>query len=354
MSTANPANGDKPVKSTGATATRKDPKGPPDERFWERYSPHHEAPLSGVGSLLLHVLGIVAIVLIALGVARLDKGNRRIDISGVARAGGGGGSGNAVGPGAGTAETPAEDPGTQPMPMTPMPMVEPRDPVDIETAKTKEPETQPDIRPISSAEAKKALAQLDSSVRKKLMNFGNAGAGGGVGPGSDGGKDGGKGLGEGPGVGSGSGKISQREQRMMRWTMNFSTRSGGDYLQQLSGLGAFLAIPTPGTNPPEYKLIRDLTARPPRLLEEDLSQIKRVFWVDNKADSVRSISTALGLNMQIDHFVAFMPPDLEQKLVRLERAYRDRQEDQIDETIFGIRRSSTGFEPFVISQTARR
>src|SRR5438552_3130244 len=29
---------------------------PPEEKFWKRYSPHNEAPLSGVSSTLLHVL----------------------------------------------------------------------------------------------------------------------------------------------------------------------------------------------------------------------------------------------------------------------------------------------------------
>jgi len=29
---------------------------PPEERFWQHYSPHHEAPLAGVGSFTLHGL----------------------------------------------------------------------------------------------------------------------------------------------------------------------------------------------------------------------------------------------------------------------------------------------------------
>src|SRR5207248_1981324 len=35
---------------------------PPDERFWIRYSPHHEMPLSAIGSVLLHILLVVVIV----------------------------------------------------------------------------------------------------------------------------------------------------------------------------------------------------------------------------------------------------------------------------------------------------
>ena len=29
---------------------------PPDEQFWQHYSPHYEAPISGVSSLMVHVL----------------------------------------------------------------------------------------------------------------------------------------------------------------------------------------------------------------------------------------------------------------------------------------------------------
>ena len=31
---------------------------PPDEKFWKRYSPHNEAPLSGISSFALHLLAI--------------------------------------------------------------------------------------------------------------------------------------------------------------------------------------------------------------------------------------------------------------------------------------------------------
>jgi hypothetical protein len=37
-----------------------------DQRFWQRYSPRHEAPLSGLGSLTLHVGVAGALVLLGL------------------------------------------------------------------------------------------------------------------------------------------------------------------------------------------------------------------------------------------------------------------------------------------------
>jgi hypothetical protein len=39
---------------------------PPEERFWKRYSPHHEFPLSAVGSFALHFLGGGGLIAAAL------------------------------------------------------------------------------------------------------------------------------------------------------------------------------------------------------------------------------------------------------------------------------------------------
>src|SRR5439155_4446207 len=35
---------------------------PPEEQFWNRYSPHHEAPLSGVTSTILHLLALLLLL----------------------------------------------------------------------------------------------------------------------------------------------------------------------------------------------------------------------------------------------------------------------------------------------------
>ena len=58
-----------PEARMSATATPpKAPPGPiapPEEQFWEKYSPHYEFPLSGVGSVLMNV-GTLAVFLMAL------------------------------------------------------------------------------------------------------------------------------------------------------------------------------------------------------------------------------------------------------------------------------------------------
>src|SRR5262249_57664525 len=49
---------------------------PPEERFWKRYSPHHEAPLSGVVSFVLHgfVIGLMALAAVFLTQRREAEG----------------------------------------------------------------------------------------------------------------------------------------------------------------------------------------------------------------------------------------------------------------------------------------
>src|SRR5262245_26284523 len=50
MSTSTPVPADRP------------PVVPPEEQFWQRYSAHHEAPLSGVSSTVLHILVLLLIL----------------------------------------------------------------------------------------------------------------------------------------------------------------------------------------------------------------------------------------------------------------------------------------------------
>jgi hypothetical protein len=146
---------------------------------------------------------------------------------------------------------------------------------------------------------------------------------------------------------------------MLRWSMVFNTRTGEDYVRQLRGLGAVLAVPVkesplPKGPPPEYKLVRDLSRLPAQLLDEDLSQINRISWEDKDPRSVQEVMSALGLRLRPSHFKAFMPLKLETKLFELERDHRGLAEDQIEETKFRIVEKNGRFEPQVIEQTPRR
>src|SRR5205823_6124775 len=52
------------MSTTAPVSETRRPLVPPEEKFWQRYSAHNEAPLSGVSSSVLHIL----ILLLILGV----------------------------------------------------------------------------------------------------------------------------------------------------------------------------------------------------------------------------------------------------------------------------------------------
>src|SRR5262245_35551203 len=62
-----------------STAAKKNtPLQPPDERFWQRYSPHHELPLAGMTSVFVHglIVGGMALAGFLLLLARESESNR--------------------------------------------------------------------------------------------------------------------------------------------------------------------------------------------------------------------------------------------------------------------------------------
>jgi hypothetical protein len=190
------------------------------------------------------------------------------------------------------------------------------------------------------------FAKLNENARAKFQpgpapkGRGGSGSGGGQGDGT------GTGTGSGQGEGSGRGNLTQREKRMLRWTMKFDASNGPVYLRQLAGLGAILAIPVRENPEPEYQIVRDLEHKPAKLLAEDVTKIQRIYWVDNNPQSVRDIMTTLGLTNRPSHFVAFMPVELEDHLFEMEKkAAHGRTEDQIQETIFRVKRLGDRYVP---------
>jgi hypothetical protein len=349
------------VSATGKiNAPKAKPLIPPEEQFWQRYSPHHEAPLSGIGSFALHFL-IAGFLLVAGYLGWLSLGNRpkavETDTVSIDHGGGGRRSGTEDAPkDAGSSKevaamaspeenktppTSEQRPDLQPLPSEP-----------LQPPPTSD-DTQRFVRDQNSSLQK--YDNLDKSLQEALRlreSTGPAPKGQG-GAGTGGGEGSGTGKAEGSGIGDKNGKLSSREKRMLRWTMQFDTRSGQDYLRQLRGLGAILAIPKDRSGK-DFWIIRDLGSRPPPLLDEDVSTIQRIFWIDDKPHSVASIMRALGLNLTPDRFVAFMPEELEQKLFDLELRYRGLKEDDIEETIFQVRLLRDKYVPFVVRQSEKR
>src|SRR5438128_557310 len=55
---------------------------PPEEKFWQRYSPHNEAPLSGVTSTVIHVLaiGLLLLIVYAHSLMKIDDASRPLPV----------------------------------------------------------------------------------------------------------------------------------------------------------------------------------------------------------------------------------------------------------------------------------
>jgi hypothetical protein len=204
----------------------------------------------------------------------------------------------------------------------------------------------PSGRAINQAnEAVQSLSKLSKDVRSKLFN--NLGPGKGIkGSGSGGGKDSGKDVGEGQFQGAGKSKFSSTQKRMLRWVMRFNTLNGNDYRRQLAGLGAILAFPQPDGG---YMIYRDLRA-PAKGEVEDIASIKRIFWVDEKKDSIRSLAAAMEVPVPDGPIVAFFPEKLEAELLRKELNYRNKKEEDIKETHFKINVRGGNYIPEVVEQ----
>jgi hypothetical protein len=343
-----------PQKPAPAAPVKNEP-GPPDERFWVRYSPHHELPLSSVSSFSIHVL-IIGLLLLCAALPFFGRVVHEVPV-GAVRIGGGGGKPAGVEEGTGRGTRPPEEVGETETRTDPNPPAEAASRPDLRRLRS------PDFLVQFNEDARRffnqpnpppnlgKFASLDESIRKKIRPgpAGDASAGRG-GSGSRGGRGDGKGPGEGneSGPGKGSGSLTQREKRMLRWTMIFDTNNGPDYLAQLRGLGAILAVPV-NEEKREFKLVKRLTP-PAQLEDEDVAKINRIYWVDDKPESVRDLMAALGVKIRPSYFVAFMPLELENKLFEMEKAAATgRTEDDIRETKFKVVRKGDQYVPVFAS-----
>lgn len=329
---------------------------PPEEKFWQRYSPHHEAPVSGVTSVVVHLL----VILLLLGVVWLH-GKLKIDeqyaplpldVVSIAPAGGDGKPiGKDDGPGGRKDGSNKEEdlliddrkgPALEHAQLTPA----------TKQAILLEFDNDPNIARLlekQTEQFKIEIGTLQIEARRKLREAitprGPAGAG----------KDG-RGPGSGPGEGTGKGAASLRRDRVLRWALNFSTADGKDYRNQLAGFGAIIGVPVPGKDG-EFLLIRDLK-NPAAARVEDISMLDRIYWYDDKPESVRSLFSILPQDRPV-YFVAFFPESLEKDLLRKELAftqekYRTRDEGRIHQTKFDVIRNGDRYDVRVHSVELRR
>jgi hypothetical protein len=314
---------------------------PAEVEFWHKYNAHFEFPTSVVVSVLAFVLMfavVVGVLLLALSGGpdkapvpiRMVQGS---DEEGEGRLGGGGVEDPlAIG---NHAIQPTEQ---QNLPnRTDIPQVQPQQP------------TTPLADPTQSGSAAdSSVTPFDKLVDSLRNGIAGARKGSGSGAGSGNAPD----QGDGPG-GTGN---DNTHKRSLRWSLRFRSADGQDYINQLAAMQAVLVIPQPPDERDAF-VYRDLKnpKHGVRLAEGEWTQLAgQIQFVDTKADSVRGVASALGLNFVPRRFLAFFPRELEGELARKETGYRNRQPDQIEETVFRVTVRGGQAEVVVEEQKAKR
>lgn len=340
-----------PVAAPPKATAGKVPLRPPEEKFWVRYSPHHELPVSAAGSFLLHVVGFGLLGLILIGVIKGIGNVRPVEVGmpvAIEPTGGGGGNPRGIGDGPNTGILPTGKEAVQPDVREPLVSAGKAAPAPLREV-DKTPPALADVaseRLIQEQTTDTVLGQLSDIGQQARKNIEGRIAGRGKGGSGSGGGDGsGIGTGTGPGTGSGKAGIDTRTSRQQRWVMIFNTTDGNDYLRQLQHLGAIVAVPQPGGG---YVVYRDLTRRPLKGEVEDVGTINRIYWVDDKPHSVESLTRAMGIQPTPTHIAAFFPETLEGDLRRKEQTHYRGKEENIEETRFHIVRRGAKYEPVIV------
>jgi hypothetical protein len=313
--------------------------GPPEEEFWESYNKRLEFPISTVAAVLYHV--IVIAVLIGAGRWLLKDPDRSSVPMTLVNVDGWDASGNG-----------SQGSGGEPDPLA----IGSPDKFKDESKNLPTPEALPDVSmadlrklmddngatPISKSNAA-AYQFLNDKLKQKMLG-GQKGAGPGSGNGTDGT------AGSGPG---GNGADSTRA-RTLRWVLRFRV-SGEDYVAQLAAMGAVIMVPLPPENE-KCLFISDLKNPSPRMAtDSDWSRWgNQVKFSDTRSESVREVCRILGVKENAKSFWAFFPKELQDDLSRKERNYRNRREEDIEETIFRVINRAGGYEVVVDEQTPKR
>ncbi len=327
-----------------------DEQVPPDERFWRRYSPHGEMPISTVASVTVHGLVLGGLLLFgAYLTSVLFKSDRPLPVEPVRLDLGSPGDGKPGSePGAaviGLKEIDGDDKVEAPSKDD----VPPRPALNaIERQRVKEEFTPEVVQDFARKDTDqvRAFLRLEQLARQKLSE----GLTRGKGRGGEG-----KGAGQGPGEGNGKGPgkrkamLTPREKRMLRWHMHFPAGSAHEYLRQLHELGAIVAIPkTTAGGAPQYQIVEDLRARPARLRDADLATFGRIYWIDDKPKSVLEVMAELDVARRPERFLALLPLELEKRLFQMEQDHVTKvmrlpfDENRIRETHFHFNPSRPG------------
>jgi hypothetical protein len=313
------------------------------QSWWKRYSPHGEFAWSWMISLGLHLFLAVLIIVVATPFFRPDPMPPAVDS--VALIEGDDGLAGEGGPGDGL---PGDVAGTQPKAA----QEQPPEPTPVEVAKVEKPDPKPLPPEIALPDAnalpgeeriEEARARINAARSALADRFTGPAKPGGTGKGGTGGTGSGTG-----GDGSGTG----RGGRVARWVLKFRTRSSEDYLEQLEGLGATLALPLAGERGDRWRFFDHPASAKDRWADRDLSGENRIHWVDENAQNARLVAQILAVP-SAPFLVAFLPVELESRMLELELSYQNRREDEIRSTTFEVARRGGKDDIMVLKQVLK-
>lgn len=311
--------------STSTPPRAPGPIAPPDEKFWERYSPHYEFPLSSVGSALMHVGALVLFIVVLRFLADLTTLDTPAVPMTVARVTG---AGETSGVGSAGSEGGAEPENVDNIvasnPSRPVPEAALRDvQQDIKDWMPKVPSSA-DAPRLEDLPNPNKLAKLNQDLRKKLLQGNNG----------DKGMGDATGKGENPQAGAGTGGTgdgTSSPERAVRWELIFTTENSKHYLKQLAAMNATLVFRGADGVDRAYS---NVDQSPPTVKDFRREDLPGLYFVDDSEESATRLGRELGLNFRPKFFIAFFPKEVEDDLAAKERRFRDRKESEIFSTKF--------------------
>lgn len=291
--------------------------------WWRRYSKHGEFPWSSGSSLALHLFLVVLLIVFAQPWRRPDPlppqvGTVLIDDSS---------AGDDALPDTGDSALEPQSHQEQPEPMQ-------FDPATVEKVETPEmtqpieiPLPKPDTRGEKTVqEARERLNSARSALNRQLASPGKESPSGAPG-------------------GSGAG----RSGRAARWHLRFKTVNPDDYLAQLEGLGAAVAFEVGESGGGRWRFFDKPWSEKEEWHDRGLDDESRLFWIDDTRATVRSVAELLRVPAR-EFMVAFLPQELERKMLELELTYQNRREEEIETTVYEVVRRGGKYDVFVIKQ----
>jgi hypothetical protein len=335
------------VKKTAPAAEQ--PKQPPSDSIWVRYNEHGECHLSLFSSLTLHALAIG--VFFFIGKFVFDKANGKsppVEAI-VIETGGGRGIGNGIGESAGDGSDREDGAGRGDSSVIEGPKEDgdlSLDPVNMTALKEQFKDDPAALRILEAGKVNaRDLAAMSTEKLNRLRTGMNPGGKNGHGVGGIAGGN------DGDGTGGKKGRPKNaRMKRMARWWIDFERRGPEVYLDQLHTMGAFIGVPVSydSQRKPTYRTIRDLKARPVKVLEEDPATLGLIYWYNNDPIWAELIMRELKVDLKPSHFIVLFPIDLEEEFAAEEQRYlkaKRLSEDSIKYTHFRLEMRGKRFTP---------